>query len=128
MSECAFHQEARRRQANLEKKQEALKRLLAKQSQSSSCEQDATLTGSKTAIMFSGADNFDTKRNKSNWMGTERDKRQYDHSRNGPLLDSTWHNLRRQLFHIGLVTPLSTTGKPTSFQDLQQVRVLSPKR
>ncbi|XP_060063418.1 uncharacterized protein LOC132543894 isoform X3 [Ylistrum balloti] len=62
MSECAFHQEARRRQANLEKKQEALKRLLAKQSQSSSCEQDATLTGSKTAIMFSGADNFDTKR------------------------------------------------------------------
>ncbi|XP_060063417.1 uncharacterized protein LOC132543894 isoform X2 [Ylistrum balloti] len=65
MSECAFHQEARRRQANLEKKQEALKRLLAKQSQSSSCEQDATLTGSKTAIMFSGADNFDTKREKS---------------------------------------------------------------
>ncbi|XP_033741155.1 uncharacterized protein LOC117327974 isoform X2 [Pecten maximus] len=128
MAESALHQEARRLQANLDKKQEALKRHLAQQSQKMCGELDYTKAGSKSATMFSGADNFDTKRNKNNWMGTERDKRQYDHSRNGPLLDSTWHNLRRQLFHIGLVTPLSTTGKPTSFQDLQQVRVISPKR
>ncbi|XP_021348953.1 uncharacterized protein LOC110447519 isoform X2 [Mizuhopecten yessoensis] len=128
MAECAFHQEARRRQANLDRQQEARKRFIARQSQNMSGALDPNLSGGNDAIMFSGADNFDTKRNKNNWMGTERDKRQYDHSRNGPLLDSTWHNLRRQLFNIGMVTPITTTGKPTSFQDLQQVRVLSPKR
>ncbi|XP_069124320.1 uncharacterized protein [Argopecten irradians] len=127
MAECAYHMEARRLQAIHDRKQMALKRCMEQQSQNMSGEVQEKMA-TKSATMFSGADNFDTKRNKNNWMGTERDKRQYDHSRNGPLLDSTWHNLRRQLFHIGLVTPLSTTGKPTSFQDLQQVRVISPKK
>ncbi|XP_025115814.1 uncharacterized protein LOC112577088 isoform X2 [Pomacea canaliculata] len=32
-----------------------------------------------------------------NWMGYERNRRHYDHSREGPLLESTWRNLRREL-------------------------------
>ncbi|XP_033741168.1 uncharacterized protein LOC117327974 isoform X4 [Pecten maximus] len=62
MAESALHQEARRLQANLDKKQEALKRHLAQQSQKMCGELDYTKAGSKSATMFSGADNFDTKR------------------------------------------------------------------
>ncbi|XP_033741162.1 uncharacterized protein LOC117327974 isoform X3 [Pecten maximus] len=65
MAESALHQEARRLQANLDKKQEALKRHLAQQSQKMCGELDYTKAGSKSATMFSGADNFDTKREKS---------------------------------------------------------------
>ncbi|XP_033741175.1 uncharacterized protein LOC117327974 isoform X5 [Pecten maximus] len=61
MAESALHQEARRLQANLDKKQEALKRHLAQQSQKMCGELDYTKAGSKSATMFSGADNFDTK-------------------------------------------------------------------
>ncbi|XP_021348955.1 uncharacterized protein LOC110447519 isoform X4 [Mizuhopecten yessoensis] len=62
MAECAFHQEARRRQANLDRQQEARKRFIARQSQNMSGALDPNLSGGNDAIMFSGADNFDTKR------------------------------------------------------------------
>ncbi|XP_021348954.1 uncharacterized protein LOC110447519 isoform X3 [Mizuhopecten yessoensis] len=65
MAECAFHQEARRRQANLDRQQEARKRFIARQSQNMSGALDPNLSGGNDAIMFSGADNFDTKREKS---------------------------------------------------------------
>ncbi|KAK3091301.1 hypothetical protein FSP39_018783, partial [Pinctada imbricata] len=64
-----------------------------------------------------------------NWIGRERCRRQYDHSRNGPLLDSTWYSLKKELSTIGQCMPLSSgEGKALSYQDLLRVRVLTPKK
>ena len=64
-----------------------------------------------------------------NWMGKERCRRQYDHSRNGPLLSSTWYSLKRELNSIGQCMPLSSgEGRSLAYTDLLRVRVVSPKK
>ncbi|KAJ8318432.1 hypothetical protein KUTeg_003523, partial [Tegillarca granosa] len=62
-----------------------------------------------------------------NWIGTARDRRQYDHSRNGPLLDSTWYSLRKEMMGLGKGTPLYGEGYSLTFEDLQRVKVVTPK-
>ncbi|XP_069124323.1 uncharacterized protein [Argopecten irradians] len=64
MAECAYHMEARRLQAIHDRKQMALKRCMEQQSQNMSGEVQEKMA-TKSATMFSGADNFDTKREKS---------------------------------------------------------------
>ncbi|XP_069124324.1 uncharacterized protein [Argopecten irradians] len=61
MAECAYHMEARRLQAIHDRKQMALKRCMEQQSQNMSGEVQEKMA-TKSATMFSGADNFDTKR------------------------------------------------------------------
>jgi len=129
MAESAYHQEARRRQRVLERKHEALRKLTEKGLEDSENPVDAD-GKRKTPILFTGSGNFETHRSVYPWFGSQRDKRQYDHSRNGPLLPPTWHALRRELYNIGQGTPLLSGDQsyPTSFQDLQQVRVVTARK
>lgn len=62
-----------------------------------------------------------------NWLGTARDRKQYDHSRNGPVVASSWYGLKSELNGIGQCTPLTGKGHPVTFNDLQQIRYITPR-
>lgn len=58
-------------------------------------------------------------------MGTERDKRRYDHSREGPLLDSTCHGLRGEMMSMEQAS-LAANGIQDC-QELSKLKILAPK-
>lgn len=66
-------------------------------------------------------------RSSYNRVGRARDRRQYDHSRNGPVLPGSWSGLKRELYGIGQGTPLLGKGHPMTIRDLQQIRYVTPR-
>ncbi|CAC5384166.1 unnamed protein product [Mytilus coruscus] len=125
MAESAYHNEALRRQRIIERKRDAQVRLLeGPQSNEMPGYGGADM---KDTVLYSGPGHFEQSRSTYNWLGTARDRKQYDHSRNGPVVASSWYGLKSELNGIGQCTPLTGKGHPVTFNDLQQIRYITPR-
>ncbi|XP_052067875.1 uncharacterized protein LOC127707419 isoform X4 [Mytilus californianus] len=139
MAESAYHNEALRRQRIIERKRDAQVRLLeGPQSNEMPGYGGADM---KDTVLYSGPGHFEQSRitrqvrkkeehllrSTYNWLGTARDRKQYDHSRNGPVVASSWYGLKSELNGIGQCTPLTGKGHPVTFYDLQQIRYITPR-
>nr|XP_011454465.2 uncharacterized protein LOC105347200 isoform X4 [Crassostrea gigas] len=127
MAESAYHMEALRRQRVIDRKRAALDKMVNGGSQDTG--PNVEQANAKNPILFSGPGDYDTNRCIYNWIGTERCRRQYDHSRNGPILPSSWQSLQRELNSIGRGTPLlAGEGRPSRYDDLLALRKVSFKK
>lgn len=61
------------------------------------------------------------------WLGISRERKQYDHSRNGPIMAGTWCDLKRELNGIGQCLPLAGKGQSITMRELQQTRFITPR-
>ncbi|KAK6187523.1 hypothetical protein SNE40_005528 [Patella caerulea] len=116
----AYHWDALRKKRVLDRKHEALDRLMHAGSENPvpthimarACEPASN-------IVSTDPEQFNQIRSVNSWIGRERNKREYDHSRDGPLLNSSWQGLRTEYGFRKQATPvLDGMGKPVSFSDL----------
>ncbi|XP_046549602.1 uncharacterized protein LOC124259514 isoform X3 [Haliotis rubra] len=96
----SYHMEALRKQRLLDRKNEALTRL---ESQGSDLTREAVMDGylskktPKESVLITDGGQFDQQRSVHSWIGKEWNRRQYDHSREGPVLPCTWTSLKKEL-------------------------------
>ncbi|XP_046337274.1 uncharacterized protein LOC124118971 isoform X4 [Haliotis rufescens] len=96
----SYHMEALRKQRLLDRKNEALRRL---EKQGTDLTKDAVMDGylskqtPKESPLITDEGQFNQQRSVLSWIGKERNRRQYDHSRDGPILPNTWTSLKKEL-------------------------------
>ncbi|XP_052766651.1 uncharacterized protein LOC128225142 isoform X2 [Mya arenaria] len=100
MAGTAYHMEALRKTRAIERKTEAMKRL-----RDSVGQQTYNPSGSGDTdgapLVFSEPGHYAQNRLTYYKTGREREQRQYDHSRNGPVVDKSNYALRREFNFLG---------------------------
>lgn len=118
MAGTAYHMEALRRQRVLERKAEAMKRLedtIAQPTEAAELARDLK----QTQLVFSEPGQYAQNRLTYYKIGPERDRRQYDHSRDGPIVDRTRYELKREFNFLG-----QSLGMVKS--DIRSLKLASP--
>ncbi|KAH9492516.1 hypothetical protein Btru_046304 [Bulinus truncatus] len=91
------HMEARRRQMFMERVCAARRRLESQQTQENQEGASSAFTSQSEPLLSSDGGPSKTARFVNIWIQPEKLRRDYDHSRNGPVRDQTWHSLEREL-------------------------------
>ncbi|XP_052263447.1 uncharacterized protein LOC127866724 isoform X2 [Dreissena polymorpha] len=100
MAGTAYHMEALRKTRVIERKNEAMKKLKESIGQKGDASGGQFDTGD-TPLVFSEPGHYAQNRLTYYKIGRHRDQRQYDHSRNGPVVDKTNYALKREFNFLG---------------------------
>ncbi|XP_045214976.1 uncharacterized protein LOC123565043 isoform X2 [Mercenaria mercenaria] len=99
MAGTAYHNEALRKQRLIERKSEAMRNLKESFGQHSI---EAGIEQSKPSnLVFSEAGHYAQNRLSYYKIGPMRDQRQYDHSRDGPIVDRSKYSLKQEFNFLG---------------------------
>ncbi|XP_060599115.1 uncharacterized protein LOC132752756 isoform X2 [Ruditapes philippinarum] len=116
MAGTYYHQEALRKARLIERKTEAMRRL--QDSLGDSQEGPGIVESKPSNLVFSEAGHYAQNRLTYYKIGPMRDQRQYDHSRDGPIVDRSKYNLRQEFNFLGnslsmLKSDIVPAHKPT---------------
>ncbi|KAK3608226.1 hypothetical protein CHS0354_007241 [Potamilus streckersoni] len=102
----AYHNEALRKQRVIERKKEATRRFIDQHGQAGQNQAHVDAAPNKDKILYSEPGHYEQNRHLYFRIGVQRERRQYDHSRNGPILDSSRYQLKKEFNFISKSTPM----------------------